>query len=208
MTIAKWCAAGIGLALLSTAALAAVGGGQSPDAGGAHFKDDTCDASACSSSAGAPPAERVALVERFRLPEDLAAGAEVRPAASVILVVPVGRDNPAPKSPEKMLNALGDLAEALYGCWKPPPLMEVADPPDVIFQVSYRRNGTLFGRPRIIEFSRSVTDAERGIYYEAVARALELCSSLPFSDALGGAVAGRTFRVVFKDYRNKRQALQ
>jgi hypothetical protein len=190
------CAAGIGLALLSTAALAAVGGGLVPNAGGAHLIGDTCDASACRPLPG------------FRLSGGLAAGVEVRPAASVILVVPVARDNPAPKSPEKMLNALGDLAEALYGCWGPPPLTEVAEPPDVIFQVSYRRNGTLFGRPRIIEFSRSVTHAERGIYYEAVARALELCSSLPFSEALGGAVAGRTFRVVFKDLRNKRQALQ
>ena len=100
------------------------------------------------------------------------------------------------------------MAEALYGCWSPPPLAEVADPPNVIFQVSYRRNGELFGRPRIIEFSRSVTNAERGLYYEAVARALELCSSLPFTDGLGGAIAGRTIRVVFNDHRNKRQALR
>jgi hypothetical protein len=196
MNLAIPCAAGIGLALVATAALAAVGEEHAPNAGGTEL-GDICGASASSPGPG------------FRLSQQgFAGGAEVRPAASMILVVPVGRDNPAPKSPEKMLNALADLAEALYGCWSPPPVTPVADPPDIIFQISYRRNGTLFGRPRIIEFSRNVTGAERGIYYLAVARALDLCSSLPFSDALGGAVAGRTFRVVFKDYRNKRQALR
>ncbi|NJL07668.1 MAG: hypothetical protein HC900_04930 [Methylacidiphilales bacterium] len=200
MTLAISYAARIGLALVTTAALA-VAGEHAPSAGGAEI-GDTCDASTCSSMAGLP------FVENYHPAEGLAAGTEVRPAASMTLVIPVGRNNPAPKCPEMILNTLGDLAEALAGCWSPPPIDEVANPPDAIFQVSYRRNGTLFGRPRIIEFSRGVTTAERGIYYEAVARALTLCSSLPFSDALGGAVAGRTFRVVFKDQRNKRQALQ
>lgn len=107
-----------------------------------------------------------------------------------------------------MLNALADLAPALRGCWWPPRLGDVASPPDVTFQISFRRDGRLFGRPRIIEFSRAVTRIERAIYYQAVARALELCSSLPFNDGLGGAIAGRTIRVVFKDQRNKRQALR
>lgn len=195
MGLATPYAAGIGLAFIATAALAAVGGKLDPNAGGAGI-GDTCDASACAPSEG------------FRPSEGLAGGAEVRPAASMILVVPVARDNPAPKSPEKMLNTLADVAQALYGCWRPPTLAEVENPPDVIFQVSYRRNGELFGRPRIIEFSRSLTEVERGIYYGAVARALELCSTLPLSEGLGGAIAGRTFRVVFNDLRNKRQALR
>jgi hypothetical protein len=140
MTIAKMCAAGIGLAPHTTVALAAVGRGLVPNAGGAHLIGDTCDASACRPLAG------------FRLSGGLAAGVQVRPAAIEILVVPVAFDNPASKSPEKMLNALADPAGALYGCWGPPSLTEVADPPNVIFQVSDRRNGTPFGRPASSSF--------------------------------------------------------
>ena len=169
-------------------------------------------AGSCAAGIGAVFASSVALAAAgggLRPPDDAAgAGAEIRPVASLNLLVRVERDNPKPQRPQGLLDALGDLARALHGCWSPPPLDRIANPPDVIFDISYRRDGSLFGRPRVIQFSRGVTDAERGILYEAVARALDLCSSLPFTDGLGGAVAGRTFRVVFQDRRNQRQALR
>ncbi|NJL09067.1 MAG: hypothetical protein HC900_13130 [Methylacidiphilales bacterium] len=165
----------------------------------------------CAAGIGAVFASSVALAAGggLRPPDGIAGiGAEVLPAASLNLLVRIERDNPHPARPPAPLDTLGDLARALHGCWSPPPLDRIANPPDVIFDVSFRRNGSLFGRPRIIQFSRSVTEAERGIYYESVARALDLCSSLPFTDGLGGAVAGRTFRVVLQDRRNQRQALR
>ena len=126
-------------------------------------------------------------------------------ASNVTLLIEVVRNNPSPSRPTSPLNTLRDMAAAQHRCWVPPPLIETVDPPDVIFQVSYRRDGSLFGKPRIIEFSRYVTDAERGIYYRAVASALHLCAALPFTNQFGGAVAGTVFRIVLKDLRHRRR---
>ena len=43
-------------------------------------------------------------------------------------------------------------------------------------------------------------------YYAAVAEAIDRCSPMPFTESMGGAVAGRVFRVNFIDMRNRRQA--
>ena len=65
----------------------------------------------------------------------------------------------------------------------------------------YRKRGTI-----IVEFVRPVTPEERGRYYAAVAEAIDRCSQMPFTEQMGGAVAGRVFRVNFIDARNRKQA--
>ena len=49
-----------------------------------------------------------------------------------------------------------------------------------------------------------LTPEERERYDKAVAEAVERCSQMPFMDSMGGAVAGRTFRVNFVDERNRK----
>jgi len=39
-----------------------------------------------------------------------------------------------------------------------------------------------------------------------VAEAVDRCSKMPFTDSMGGAVAGSPFRVNFLDRRNSRKA--
>ena len=95
---------------------------------------------------------------------------------------------------------------AFAGCWSPPPLDRGRQPLDLTFQVSFKRSGELFGKPRAIDFARPVTDEERQRYYTAVAEAVDRCSQMPFTEAMGGAVAGRPFRVNFLDRRNSRKA--
>jgi hypothetical protein len=58
----------------------------------------------------------------------------------------------------------------------------------------------------VVNFARSVTDEERQLYYTAVAEAVDRCVPMPFTESMGGAVAGRTFRVNFLDRRNSRKA--
>ena len=72
--------------------------------------------------------------------------------------------------------------------------------------MSFKRNGELFGKPRAIYFARQVTDKEREIYYRAVAEAVERCAQMPFSEAMGGAAAGRLFRINFQDQRKTKRA--
>ncbi|MGB9367963.1 MAG: hypothetical protein WCE79_18320 [Xanthobacteraceae bacterium] len=124
----------------------------------------------------------------------------------MILMIEINRSNANPARPTAPINTLRDLSAAFAGCWSPPPLNSERSPVDLTFQVSFKRSGELFGKPRAIDFARPVTDKEREIYYRAVAEAVDRCAQMPFTDAMGGAVAGRTFRVNFLDRRNSRKA--
>jgi hypothetical protein len=127
-------------------------------------------------------------------------------AQGTILTIEVNRSNPHPHAPTASINTLQDLMVAFAGCWQPPRADTSKGPVDLTFQVSFKRNGELFGKPRAISFARAVTDEERQRYYTAVAEAIDRCSPMPFTDSMGGAVAGRTFRINFLDRRNTRKA--
>jgi hypothetical protein len=73
-------------------------------------------------------------------------------------------------------------------------------------QMSFRRNGELFGKPKITFESSGASDDERLAYRIAVADMLKRCASLPFTDALGNAVAGRPFTMRLVDDRKLKQA--
>jgi hypothetical protein len=127
-------------------------------------------------------------------------------AQGMILAITITHDNSRPLRPSRPINTLQDLSAALAACWNPPPIDRERQPLDLTFQVSFKRSGELFGKPRVVNFARAVTDDERQRYYLAVAEAIDRCSPMPFTDQMGGAVAGRTFRINFIDARNRRQA--
>jgi hypothetical protein len=132
------------------------------------------------------------------------AGAQSRDIGA-ILSVAISESNPRPTRPKRPVNNLQDLMIAWAGCWSPPPADRSRQPIDVTFQFSFKRSGELFGKPRTIDFSREVTSEERERYYQAVAEAVELCSQMPFTDSMGGAVAGRPFRINLQDRRDSRR---
>jgi len=121
------------------------------------------------------------------------------------IIISVPGSNPRPHEPTGQVNSLQDLAAALYGCWDPPPL-DGKQPVDVIFIVSFKRSGELFGKPRVIQFNGEVTPERRTIYWTAVAEALDRCSKMPFTDSMAASAAGRVFRITFVDMRNRKQA--
>jgi hypothetical protein len=127
-------------------------------------------------------------------------------AQGMLLWIDIGRDNPRPARPNAPIDNLQGLTDALRRCWKPPPADPAKGEIDVTFSISFKRSGELFGKPKVVIFAQPVTDEQRGRYYTAVAEALDLCSKLPFTDQMGGAVAGRVFRVNFLDKRNSRKA--
>ena len=132
--------------------------------------------------------------------------AEIALAQRTTLSILIRGTNANPARPTAPVNNLQELSAALAACWSPPPADRERGPVDVIFQVSFKRSGELFGKPRIVEFARPVTPEERGRYYAAVAEAIDRCSQMPFTEAMGGAIAGRVFRVNFIDLRNSKQA--
>jgi hypothetical protein len=97
----------------------------------------------------------------------------------------------------QQLDTIKDVFKRLYSCWKPPPLSE-ANPTDITVIVSFNREGAILGRPKITYESEQASDNDRLKYRVAVMEALQRCTPLPFTEGLGGAVAGRPFAVPFR----------
>jgi hypothetical protein len=112
----------------------------------------------------------------------------------------------AAQTPQAPLNTLNELGAALRACWVPPPIDRSRAGMQITVQMSFRRNGELFGRPRITFESAGASDDERLAYRVAVAEMLKRCASLPFTDPLGNALAGRPFTMRFIDNRKFKQA--
>jgi len=127
-------------------------------------------------------------------------------AEDLILSIEIQAQNDNPARPIEPIDNLQDLSQALAGCWSPPPVDTSRPPVDLTFQVSFKRSGELFGKPRAILFARPITAEERERYDHAVAEAVERCSQLPFTASMGGAVAGRPLRINFIDARDRKHA--
>jgi hypothetical protein len=104
------------------------------------------------------------------------------------------------------LNTMKDMGAALQACWVPPPIDQSRLGMQITVMMSFKRNGELLGQPRITFESVGASDDERLAYRIAVAEMLKRCSPLPFTDALGNAVAGRPFTMRFIDDRKLKQA--
>jgi hypothetical protein len=112
----------------------------------------------------------------------------------------------AAQDPRARLNTINDLGAALRACWVPPPLIQSRAGMQITVQMTFKRNGELFGQPRITFESPGASEDERLAYRVAVAQMLKRCTPLPFTDGLGNAVAGRPFTMRFIDDRKLKQA--
>jgi hypothetical protein len=108
-------------------------------------------------------------------------------AAAALISVPL---TPA-MSQSAQLNTIKDVFLRLYSCWEPP--LRANPKTNVSVIVTFRRDGSIFGQPKITYESEEATDNDRLLYRIAIMKALERCTPLPFTDALGGAVAGHPF---------------
>jgi hypothetical protein len=86
----------------------------------------------------------------------------------------------------------------LYACWKPPPPSKANPDVEITAIVTFTRDGNILGRPKITYESENATDNDRLLYRIAVMEALQRCTPMPFTEGMGGAVAGRPFAVRFQ----------
>jgi len=103
---------------------------------------------------------------------------------------------PASAQPQR-LDTLNDIFDKLYSCWRPPPPSR-ANAIDITVIVSFTRAGAILGQPKITYESANANDNDRLAYRVAVMETLQRCTPLPFTDGLGGAVAGRPFAILFR----------
>ena len=97
----------------------------------------------------------------------------------------------------QQLDTIKDVYAKLYSCWRPPPASR-ANPIDITVVVSFNREGAIIGHPRITYESEQASDNDRLEYRIAVMETLQRCTPLPFTEGLGGAVAGRPLAVPFR----------
>jgi hypothetical protein len=121
--------------------------------------------------------------------------------AAAIAVVALALTTPA--DAEARLGSLTDVFARLGSCWKPPPPRAGDQGMEMTVVLSFRRDGSLLGKPALAYESRSVSDAERSRYEIALAQTLRRCMPMPFTDDLAAAIAGRPLRIRF-DVRRTR----
>ena len=90
------------------------------------------------------------------------------------------------------------MFERLFSCWRPPPPSK-ANPENVTVIVTFDRTGHIFGQPKITYESDQANDNDRLLYRIAVMETLQRCTPMPFTDGMGGAVAGRPFAIQFRN---------
>jgi hypothetical protein len=105
------------------------------------------------------------------------------------------------------LNTLKEVGAALSACWIPPPIEQSRAGMQITVMMSFKRNGELLGQPRITFQTPGASDEQRLAYRLAVAQMIRRCTPLPFTDALGNAIAGRPFTIRLKDERGLQRAL-
>jgi len=127
-------------------------------------------------------------------------------ALGVALAVATWSAGAAAQKPPVVLNTLGDIGAALRACWLPPPLAQARAGMQITVLFSFKRSGELLGQPKITFETTGANDDERLAYRIAVAQMIKRCTPLPFTDALGGAVAGRPFTMRLTDDRKLKQA--
>jgi hypothetical protein len=115
-------------------------------------------------------------------------------------------EEPGSKRPLTPLNTIQDVFHALEACWIPPDLDHARPGMQITVLLSFKRSGDLNGEPRITYETPGATDAQRYAYRLALAQAIERCTPLPFTEALGNALAGRPMTMRFIDNRNLKQA--
>ena len=81
------------------------------------------------------------------------------------------------------------LVEALRSCWTPPEHSRGF----VIMQMSFRRDGSLFGHPIPKHIDVSGDETARKLFVSAAASAAERCAPLNLSPAFGESIAGQPF---------------
>src|ERR1700753_3691719 len=100
------------------------------------------------------------------------------------------------RAPPAQVDNIRDVFAKLRTCWKPPPASR-ANPMDITVIVSFNRAGQILGHPRITYESEQADDNDRLMYRVAVMEALQRCTPMPFTEGMGGAVAGRPFAIQF-----------
>jgi hypothetical protein len=104
-------------------------------------------------------------------------------------------------SEDRKLDTIREMFAALRACWQPPPKDEARHGMEYTVRFAFKRDGDIVAPPRMTYVSHDAPAEVRDKYRGAIDAALKRCTPLPFTDAMGGAVAGRPIAIRFVDER-------
>jgi hypothetical protein len=102
---------------------------------------------------------------------------------------------------KRPLNTISDVFGALRSCWRPPARPGGPTGMEVTVRLSFRKDGTVLGRPRITYYRARGDEVQTRAFEQSIQAALRDCTPLPFTEALGSAIAGRPLTLRFVDDR-------
>lgn len=104
---------------------------------------------------------------------------------------------PVSRPASLILDRYAQVGEALGRCWDPGPAVGGHRWDATTLRVSFKRDGTVNGVPRVVYISdRADPNARSGVRSSLLA-ALNRCTPLPVSPSLGQAIAGQIFAIHF-----------
>lgn len=117
----------------------------------------------------------------------------------------------SPQTPAEQggtVDKLVDIGPALRRCWQPPALPGDLTGAMVSLRFSLRRDGTLFGQPRVTWETRRGDAAFQRRFSESAVAAVHACTPMRLSKGLGASIAGRPFTIRFHGHvpLNERQS--
>ena len=95
------------------------------------------------------------------------------------------------------LDRYGQVADALARCWDPSAAVGDKHWGAVTVRVSFKRDGSVNGVPRITYVDPLVDRSATADLRASLLSALSRCAPLPFTASLGGAIAGQVFTIRF-----------
>ncbi|MBV8839641.1 MAG: hypothetical protein JO000_24160 [Alphaproteobacteria bacterium] len=137
----------------------------------------------------------------MRAPSTLGTGALLLAAIDAFAPQAAAQTRPTPA-----LNTIKDVGHALGACWVPPPVEKSRPGTQITFWITFTRSGEVMGEPKITYITPGLPQEIRSAYQMSVADAISRCSPLPFTPALGAAVAGRPFAMRYDDTRGQKGA--
>ena len=93
------------------------------------------------------------------------------------------------------LNSIREVFGALRACFAAPLGEESSRELSATIRFSFTRQGNILGEPRFTYVEPGLPADTRQAFERAVGHTLVACMPLPFTDGLGGALAGRPFSV-------------
>ncbi len=95
------------------------------------------------------------------------------------------------------VDRVAQIGPALRHCWNPPPMSGPTEGAMATVRFSLRRNGTLFGQPRVTWETRGTRPELQDAFTASIVNAVRNCTPMRLSPRFGASIAGRPFTIRF-----------